>query len=819
MPESKYLKLVIGDNQVEVTDASELPVSIDYSLEDPDNYQDKPSSEALSLEVPATLMNEKAANTFRQPDVMDLTEGEVFRGNQSFVIDENGYEIMKGKAFLRGAKHNDRPVSYKFDLFGDNADWKVDLEEATLYEFLKHITFTFSNVGIMASWSADGQSESLPYVFAPVKYRGPMGGIGNDGNPIDDIMTPTYMKPSLFLYWILYWGFKSVGYRIESNFLQTEYFRRLVMPWTWGAFLESDGTRLDTLAFLAKSTERVENFPIHGHDDVIWDLKIGNDSTDGAFDNNDSYTWDPVNREAIWKYKPPQYGVLEAHFECSLMLDIELSTSSVFGSGMSECEIAIMWFKNDVPIDGDPDPNYNGEAGLPSVVDGVKTLVVSSLLSDFTWGTNYHKATYNGIRTMRLTTLVDPADNGGTGTKISFKIFRHAYRDQGWDIVTRGEVLEFKTSYFKIPMGGTIDFANYTAFKNYKFLDLLRGTIDMFNMSVNTDPVSKVVYIEPTHSYSLTTDQNEKKEGYFKNDFISWEGKQDLSQTWEMENYRDYDREVTFSFKDDPQDGLLRKIQNRLSATVGAGKYVFPERFKAGKRTVENRFFSPVVHYQVDAWKKNGTGVNAGITPQMVAIVQENISNTSSGAPNAFNPKLCYYKGLVEGVGAWIFPVGFIPVRQTYPYMFAVNYQPGGEEDPILSYCDEKIPTADPETFVIGKGLLQRFFWQRLAIMRNGQWYNTWFRLKNSDVVDMLHREYKAFGGHRWELIKITGYKPLKDESTACLLRRWAPVGAEEAENTFPSADSILDDNSHNPLDMKYIQAMALATDIPKLDS
>ncbi len=64
--------------------------------------------------------------------------------------------------------------------------------------------------------------------------------------------------------------------------------------------------------------------------------------------------------------------------------------------------------------------------------------------------------------------------------------------------------------------------------------------------------------------------------------------------------------------------------------------------------------------------------------------------------------------------------------------MFAVNYKSGGEDDPILSYSDELIDG------VIGKGLLKRFFWQRLAIMRNGQWYETFIKLNNYDDVDYL---------------------------------------------------------------------------------
>ena len=135
------------------------------------------------------------------------------------------------------------------------------------------------------------------------------------------------------------------------------------------------------------------------------------------------------------------------------------------------------------------------------------------------------------------------------------------------------------------------------------------------------------------------------------------------------------------------------------------------------------------MHYLVDDF--------AGITsetPQMICLVPENISNTSSSeAQNTFSPKIAYYKGLVAGVGGWKFD----GVNQNnLPYMFSVNYKPGGENDPILSYSDEKI--GKNGSYIVGKGLIKRFFWQRMAIMNNGQWLNTQFKLNNNQFRFLL---------------------------------------------------------------------------------
>ena len=212
------------------------------------------------------------------------------------------------------------------------------------------------------------------------------------------------------------------------------------------------------------------------------------------------------------------------------------------------------------------------------------------------------------------------------------------------------------------------------------------------------------------------------------------------------------------------------------------------------------------MHYSVDQWAKI-----TGTAPQMVAIVPENISNTSSDeSQNTFQPKSCYYKGVVNGVG-WMFDGA---PQSSFPYMFSVNYMPGGEYDPVLSYSDERIGAV--KTGKVASGLFKRFFMQRMAIMRNGEWYDTHFLLNNYDVAGELHREFKVCRNQYWELISISDYSPLKSESTAVTLRRWVPISYEDLSKTFPTKNSVLNDISKQDGDLKYVPLLALSSDLPK---
>jgi hypothetical protein len=753
MPLSKYVKISINKQELDLGKVEDLSLAISYALQSRDNFQQKSSSTSYNVTVPATTGNDKVGNTYHNPSVEDLSTGQVFRTPRPAVIEANGQELLVGKAFLTSAKHNTKPTAYEYNFYGNNGDWIIDLKEKTLYDFLNDITFPFTKDVIIASWNFDGNNKDLPYVFAPVHYGEPMATLqtisgGLVVNEIEDYnMLPEYMKPSLSKYWLMYRGFKSLGYRIQSDFLDTPYFRRQVMPWTWGNFLAADGTQLDNLDFLAKGLGEIskedENFT------GFWDLNVTNDSINGAFDNRGVYDYDTGTFEMKWTYPTAaafNYGTLLATFHFTAFV-------RAVATANSDVELRIQWFQNGTKI-GHGSDNGNGTLLLDLNAPAVGRRDFNDQIDDW------------------ATFTVNPGD------VISAKIYLHTFKSGAGISHIHAIVEAFELDFFRIPLGGTINFANYTGFKKYKFLDYFAGVVDEFNLSFQTDPVNKVIYIEPQHPYSLVDDQSTKEGGYYNGHFIDWTDKQDLSKESEMQLFSDADREIRMAYKDDTNDGTLKTVQDRNVNRLAMAKYVLPDRFKVNtsddktKPTIENRFFAPLMHMDVVQWK--GIGGNPDVMPQMPILLPENISNTSAdAAQNTFEPKSAYYKGIQPGWG-WVFDG---ERRTSFPYMFAVNYRDGGENDPILSYADEVITYNDDGTpKVIGKGLMRRFYLQRLANMANGQYYKTYFHLNNNDVGNFLHREYIICRGQRWELAQINNYQPLKEESTEVLLIKWAPV-------------------------------------------
>lgn len=731
MPKNNYIQVIVGDEELEIPYPDQLGLTINYSLEDAVNFTQKKGSSALSLRFPATLQNDKVSNQFSSPSVSDLTADESYRGIRNAIIKVAGQELLVGKAFLVSGKHKAVPTEYMYDFYGNNSDWIIALKEITLFDLLSHLQFTFNKANIVASWEYDGTDENLPYCFIPIRYGMPMESAASliDGKTVDDYnMRPDYMQPSLSKYWIIYWGFKAIGYKVKSDFFDSEYFRRQMMPWTWGNFLYSDGTRLDSLKFLAMSSEEI--WINYEWNDTFVDVKASNDSINGGYDNTDSYEYDATNKEMSWTYPTDSvynYGLLDT----TMHLNVNIDATAVTGSYV---RLRVEWFKNGTLVSNEE----------------ILTLDAPTIGRRDAVG-NYEKYyTFPSVQ---------------PGDRLSAKINLDLHDSDFGRGNIRFSVDTFEIAYFRTPIGGTIDFLNYTGLKNYKFLDFLAGVMDEFDLVPQADSAAKQMVIEPCHPYSTSDDLSDTVGGYFDGKYLDWSQLQDLSQESEVQNYTDSERELFFKYQSDNNDGTLKKVQDRDSTIVGQAKYVFPDRFKEGKKTIENRFFAPTMHYDVIQWK-----TLTSEAPQMIIMAPENTSNLSAGeAQNTFKPKSIYYKGTTTDY-KWVFDN---ELTHPYPFGFAVNYKPGGENDPILSYADELI--GDPDDPVTAKGLLRRFFLQRLAIIRNGQWYDTWFKLNNTDVANFLHREYIICQGQKWELITLN-YNPLNDDSTRVLMRRWSPI-------------------------------------------
>lgn len=773
MAKPNYISLLIGGKRADIDPEGQVPL-VSYTLEDDQDFEKKGSAIAANVEMPATLINDQIHNTLRDPSVRDSTEDQSYDNFQDAIYLANGQEILVGKYLPQSATIlNGKPHRYNGKLYGLNGDWVIALKEKTLLDFVNSEPHDFSVSVIEGSWSFDGRSEHQDYVYAPVRYLKPFGQAPEpteedpDPQPQDLNCIPTDLKPSISVYWLLYRGFRSAGYRLVSRFMDSDYYRRGVLPWVWGGFDYMDDIRWEPLKFLSSGPQR----RFTGSRNAFVDMQIKDDgSIAGTFDNSNlhSYTGAGSSLPYMMKFdypaagSPLTLGKVKANFSVQLSYDYNVRENS-------QITTRVFWYVNG--IEKASTIVFDAHAGIG--------------FGDRRQGSDFKEIFFE--------TDLFPGD--WVGARVNLYMFDTLLGTAQLNIAVEA----FQLNYLRLTEGSVINLKNYSAFSNYKWLDLLRGEIDLFDLQINTDPVRREVYIEPAHAYEINGDDYE---GYYNRKQLDWSQKIDQSKENTLELFSDYERELDFTFKEDNADGGVKILEQRNGTTIGKAKYVLPERFKTEKKDKENRFYSAVVHYEHDKWKSI-----TGVAPQLIALIPENISDASRReGETLFAPKRAWYKGRVTGVGGWRFNGVSLP---TIPYMFAVNYKPGGENDPVLSYSDQLIAGK------IASGLLKKFFLQRMAIIRNGRRFNpVWVMLNNTDISNFLRRESVIIEGLEYIITQISDYDPIKVRSTAVKMWMFSAITHRDRDAVYPSLASIQSGTSTGAYEVKYCQQLLLTTDV-----
>lgn len=877
-----YLGINIDDQPLELPERGNVGLSVSYILEDADQFQQKSGSPAFGINVPATPANDRIFNTYHNPGVEDMSGTDAYTNPRKCEIIVGGITILKGKSLLLDASHTRIAAGYNINAYGQNGDWVIDMKDLSLWDCVNPNTHVFNVATVETSWGAFMIDEFHDYVYAPVRYRQPFG---DD----DDAVNIYHLRPSISRYWLIMRAFRQFGYTVESQFLNTSYYKGMTMPWTWGDFYDLNNQLIESFRFKAVGQSRA--LPAHGTvtsteiysgtggdvDCMKWkqvgvtsgyvmsrfdgitgynNFRINNVNPPLGFDNFHLYNFDDTTGEMNWVYRPPTelLSILGSNIAVNFTMNLIAHNTTPGGSSSR------LWIE----------VTHIFSSGAPTTVallnyDGLDLTGGGTLGSLFT--STPFSFTVNGVNAGDSLIFRLKFDMSGAGvldirSSGYFNSNPSATGANNWqyDGVTQkwGYILDhvnevwqqifssLEMTGLQLTLGGNVNLQNYDKFREYRFMDFLGGEIDNFNLSIQTDPINKVVTIEPTHDYLLPGPTS--MPGYFKPERIDWTDKQDLAQPNTMNLYSDCERQFDFQFKPDGSDGmqtiysaryrgiyLANKIANsfnRLNNTnndngikagvPGASRYVFPERFRKGSRQLTNRFFSATMHYNHGAWKDI-----TGVAPQLIAIIPENINDSSASAVSAiFEPKIAFYKGYVSnalyggwrwigdpnagGLGIPTYTDGTGALGFDLPFMFAVNYGHLGGTDPVLSYCRQMI-NGGPSL-----GLMEAFFLPRLAIMRHGRQYKPWIRLNSGDMTDWEHRNTIIIGNNLYHLIGVDRWNPLSDNPSQCTMWKVAHIEQVDYDNSYPSNTALSGSIALTQFDIRYAPLLIYATDLPQ---
>jgi hypothetical protein len=167
----------------------------------------------------------------------------LFAADRTFdvFIEQSGMRLYSGRMRILSATRSEiLPQQYECIFY---RGWKDPLAGVYLSD-LGFGSHTFDAATVEASWSAG--ADSLDYVYPVISYGRPAQG---------NYLSVSDLRPALYVRNILIKAFAKAGYSCKSDFLDSEYFSKLVLPY-YGHFRRADFT-VNSQSVKASATDQV----------------------------------------------------------------------------------------------------------------------------------------------------------------------------------------------------------------------------------------------------------------------------------------------------------------------------------------------------------------------------------------------------------------------------------------------------------------------------------------------------------------------------------------------------------------------------------
>jgi hypothetical protein len=693
-----YRRLTIGTTVVDLPESG-LTYSLVYEVSDEGFVSGAYSKR--SVDLPSTGTNDALFEDWYAAGTDNTQTAAILK---PFVFEDGGINILAGQCELQsGVLMSDRyrfkGRSYKVDLYGNNADWTIRLKDV----FLRDLAFAdviYDTAAVLSGWTAEYDNGDY-HGFTLIKWKewNVPGEVG-----IDEF------TPFLFIRSIIDKAFDLIGYTIQSDFLNSDVFKRLILP-----------------------LPMVERYPEQFSSDYI-NVRLKEPGTTLEYYN-------PSPPYFVTPYVFPSY-------QQPILTNPYNSTSGFYVvpfTGYYQVELSV-----DIVSTG------THLSFFQAVINGNPTNLIPN--SDLIFGGLFgaYSGSVSGARISDVVYLQ-------AGDTISLALANQE--------VPPGQNVTTWTFSMNIIGEAEFAFGSILAFqylvKDWNFLDLIKGLKHMFNLRFEANPQAQTIRIEPADAYlyqqneAPTTVTKEVREGFYIIPTTNSTQSLDLQREGELFNVTNVPTVTNFEYITDSETEKVREGNNPIGI-YGSQYTLPPQRFNDKTENNENPFFAKTIHTNDSTVQ--GTTATFPLQIPLIYPTNYELDPTATEINADIQARILYFVGWRNDVvtdSKFVSTFGGA-VDVSPPLSFMVNYNNPLEFS--LSFATEIVQNI--EVF----GLFESFWMQEYARKRIGKRLECYYFWDLLTINSLSFRNKLLIDGNEWVLQKIDGYSAQSDSSTKTFL-------------------------------------------------
>lgn len=766
-------EIFINNTQIDLSD--DLSIPLNYAIADIREPQKRNTNFSKTVVLPGT-----ASNNVLFSHIWDIGVNLISSGNTNFnptfnpnlkadvLIFQDGNEVFKGFAKLDNIVNTDGKVEYEMSFYGNLANIFTTLGESKLSDLdLSEYDHIYNKTNQTNSWAtsiikngstyvnfSSGNPTGEGYVYPMIDY-----GFGN-GTSYD----VRHFYPAVYVKTIIDKIFSEAGFQYQSTFFTSQFFKRLIIPYTENTLRYSDAqlaqittqaSNLSSMPYSAGPGTNPTWFNLQGQI-----LQFNNDSTPPNVDAGNNYN------TSTYKYTAPKAG----NYFITLYVALNIKHSNIFspdtltypGAFVPSVITALV---GNISIVGSP-LNFLNTVPLymsTSANSQSFTVVVpTNITSGTTTGTYYYSIQTNVYLTQgqQVWGIFDPIQNspykqGGTCT-VNFEPATY---------------LSVKYNELTLAEGDTLTM-NQILSQKVKQIDFLSSIFKMFNLYVDQDKTTaNKLIIETRDDYFASSGGTT----------LDWSYKLDYSKAYELKPMGDLEsRNYLYTYKED-SDYYNELYKKKFGEIYGQKDYDINNDFLKEEVKTEVIFSpTPLADY---------IGIDR-IIPKIFTT-----DNNGQPKPKPANIRILYY----GGVKTTNQPYSYVASSGT---VFHTDYAYAGHLDDTLNPTLDLNFGAPIEVFYTAfnytnNNLFNKYwrkFIQEISDF-NSKIFVGYFYLTPLDIQKLSFKDTYYFEGEYWRLNRIFDYNPNQMSVTKCEFIKLIEYPTFVATNTTTGGGGIIEDD------------------------